>query len=156
MPELRDAAILFELRTNEAVNRYLDREPPTDISAVEQFIENRRADQAAFYYIIETMPDHRFAGTICLWNIDPVKKSGEVGYELLPEWQGKGIMSSALKQIIQFAFADLNLSIIEAVTKKDNQSSRILLERMGFSIAPDSNDPELADYFVFTLRKAST
>jgi ribosomal-protein-alanine N-acetyltransferase len=153
VPELADAVSLFELRTNEAVNRYLDREPPTHISAVEQFIESRRADQTAFYYIIETLPEHAFAGTICLWNIDLVQKSGEVGFELLPRFQGKGIMSSTLHQIIQFAFTDVGLEILDAVTKKGNQPSQTLLERMGFSRAPESNDPELADYFVYRLRK---
>jgi ribosomal-protein-alanine N-acetyltransferase len=153
LPELADAVSLFELRTNEAVNRYLDREPPTDMAAVEQFIESRRADQAAYYYVIETVPDRAFAGTICLWNIDPQKKSAEVGYELLPGFQGKGIMSLALHRLIQFAFTDVGLEVLEAITKKGNQPSRLLLERMGFSRAPEPTDPELADYFVYRLRK---
>ena len=119
IPEIADAVHLFQLRTNPAVNQYLDRTPPATIMEVEDFIEKRRADRQAYYFIIDLLPEKTVAGTICLWNIDPQLKSAEVGFELLPAFQGKGIMTTALGKLIQLAFRDWELDKIEAYTKKE-------------------------------------
>jgi ribosomal-protein-alanine N-acetyltransferase len=44
---------------------------------------------------------NQMIGSICLWNFQQTK-TAEVGFDLNPKFQGKGIMSELLKCIIQF------------------------------------------------------
>ncbi len=69
-PEKSDAANLFYLRTHPSVNKFIKRDLPKNISDAEKFIELRNADPNPFYFIIETLSNNEFAGTICLWNIN--------------------------------------------------------------------------------------
>ncbi len=153
-PEKSDATNLYYLRTHPIVNKFIERELPKNISDVEKFIELRNADPNPFYFIIETLPTNEFAGTICLWNINKENKYAEVGYELLPDFQGKGIMTSALRVITNFAFTELNIETIEAFTHSKNLSSRKLLEKFDFKLILDKTDPDNSNNIIYCLNKA--
>ena len=48
-------------------------------------------------------------GSICLWNFSVDRKKAELGYDLNPKYQNRGIMSEALNRVLNFGFLDLNL-----------------------------------------------
>ncbi len=81
-------------------------------------------------------------GTICLWNFSADNKKAEVGYDLNPLFQRKGMMSEALKSIISFGFNELNLDKIDAFTHKENESSKKLLEKNGFILMKKKKDKD--------------
>lgn len=56
----------------------------------------------------------------------------EIGYELLPDFQGKGIMQEAISKVIDFGILHIGLNSIEAYTHSKNQSSTRLLEKFNF------------------------
>ncbi len=153
VPEKSDAANLFILRSDPMVNKFIERVLPKDISDVEKFIAQRNADPNPFYFIIETLSNNEFVGTICLWNIDKENKYVEVGYELLPAFQGKGIMTSALQEIIRFAFTELNIETIGAFTHSENLSSRKLLEKFDFKPVLGKTDPDNSNNIIYCLKK---
>lgn len=152
-PEKSDVANLYYLRSHPLVKKFIERELPKNISDVEKFIELRNADPNPFYFIIETLPSNEFAGTICLWNINQENTYAEVGYELLPDFQGKGIMTSALREIIRFAFKELNIETIEAFTHSENHASRKLLEKFGFKLMAGKTDPDNSNNIIYSLKK---
>lgn len=82
----------------------------------------------------------KVVGTICLWNISVESKTGEVGYDLMPEYQGKGIMDEALGAVLKYAFNFVKFKTIEAYTHKDNSSSINLLERNKFTYEIDEGN----------------
>ena len=151
-PTKSDARDLYYLRAHPVVNKFIQRDIPKNIADVEKFIELRNADPDPFYFIIETLPSSEFAGTICLWNINKENKYAEVGYELLPAFQGKGIMTSALREIIKLAFTELNIETIEAITHAENLSSKKLLEKFNFKLIPGKADPDNSNNIIFCLR----
>ena len=55
-----------------------------------------------------------------------------MGYELTPEFQGKGFIQEALSKVINFGFNKLNLQIIEAFTDKNNKPSINALLKYNF------------------------
>ncbi len=63
---------------------------------------------------------------------DIEQKSSEVGYWLGEDRWGKGIASSALKGIVKFAFNDLKLERVFAVSFENNIASRRVLEKNNF------------------------
>lgn len=128
------AAALYELRSDELVNTYIHRHPPKGIEEIEEKIRgwqkgNREA--LSYYWVIES-EDGDVKGTICLWNLEYVSQTAEVGYELFPSAQGKGIMSRALFLVLQFAFQNLKLQRVLAYTHFENQASLRLLRSMKF------------------------
>jgi ribosomal-protein-alanine N-acetyltransferase len=63
-----------------------------------------------------------------------------LGYALALREQGKGMMSEALRLLISFAFAEMNLHRIMANFLPGNRRSRAVLERLGFAIEGDAKD----------------
>lgn len=90
------------------------------------------AGNESITWAITLEDDKKLIGTICLWNISEESAKAEVGYELMFEWQGKGIMQEALKAVIDYGFKVMGLQIIEAVLYPNNYRSVKLLERSNF------------------------
>jgi ribosomal-protein-alanine N-acetyltransferase len=81
-------------------------------------------------------------GTICLFSFSDETDKCEIGYELLTNFQGQGIMTEAVEKVIDFAFNTIKVQKIEAFFHIDNQSSIKLLEKFSFK---DSNKPDKTD-----------
>lgn len=77
--------------------------------------------------------NNRIVGSICLWNIYKEQAKAEIGYELMYEWQGKGIMQEAIQAIIDYGFKIMELQLIEAVPDPENIKSVKLLENNNFT-----------------------
>jgi ribosomal-protein-alanine N-acetyltransferase len=58
-----------------------------------------------------------------LLNIRKAENRAEIGYELLPSFQGKGIMHEAISEVIEFGFQEMQLQTIEAWSKIENFNS---------------------------------
>ncbi|MFK4323462.1 ribosomal-protein-serine acetyltransferase [Bacillus sp. RC55] len=74
----------------------------------------------------------KIAGTIGFNDIHKTNKIGIVGYWLGENFQGKGIMTKALKALIDYGFKELELNKIEIIVAAENKKSRALPERFGF------------------------
>lgn len=57
----------------------------------------------------------------------------EVGYMLLPEAWGQGFATEACQRLVQFGFENTALTQIVAVTDPDNEASKNILSKCGFS-----------------------
>jgi ribosomal-protein-alanine N-acetyltransferase len=131
-----DADALFVLRADANVARYVDRGLAKSADEVRAFIdrisEGITLGQWIFWAITRRDED-RLIGTICLWNFSNNRTTAEIGYELLPAHQGKGIMQEAARVVMDYSFAAMGLRCIKAVVHPDNAPSIRLLERNGFA-----------------------
>ncbi|HXS36296.1 MAG TPA: GNAT family protein [Flavipsychrobacter sp.] len=158
-PDIRDAKNMFALRTDKNVNKYLDRPLPDSIEEVALFIDklNKGIDEnTALYWIITLKDTTELIGTICYWNISKENHTAETGFELIPAFQGKGIMREALSKVIEFGFNTLHFHSITAWTHKDNYPSQKLLETNHFIRdtdleAENEGNEELADTVIYSL-----
>ena len=80
-------------------------------------------------------------GTSCVFSFSDENNKCEIGYELLTNFQGQGIMQEAVKKVIDYAFNTIKVQKIEAFFHRDNQGSIKLLEKCSFR---DSNEPDKA------------
>jgi ribosomal-protein-alanine N-acetyltransferase len=131
-----DALFISELRSNNEVNKYIERaksctheEALHFINKIAKLIEENRS----MYWAITIADENKMIGTICIWNISDDGYSGEIGYELLPAFQGKGYMHEALQAAISFAFSTLKLKEVTAFTHKENNASQNLLVKNNFT-----------------------
>ena len=79
----------------------------------------------------------------------------EVGFELFPGFQGRGIMKETLLEVVAFGFKQLKLKTITALTDPGNQPSIKLLQRAGFIADSDYSvvaKEEAGNLVVFYLK----
>ncbi|MEO6039390.1 MAG: GNAT family N-acetyltransferase [Saprospiraceae bacterium] len=150
---LNDAQNIFALRSDSEINKYLDRQPSKTVEDARNFINNvteKIKKNESIYWAITLTESKIFVGTICLFEFLDKHNKCEIGYELLSNFHGKGIMKEATSKVIEYAVQTMKVQTIEAFTHKNNQSSTKLLGKLEFrkSIEPDKTNP---DYYVFTF-----
>ena len=87
-----------------------------------------------------------------MWNFSKDYKTAEVGYDLNPNFQKKGVMSEALNSVVNFGFIELYIDRIEAFTHIQNENSKKLLVKNGFSIIEYRKDNNDLSNVVFEIR----
>jgi ribosomal-protein-alanine N-acetyltransferase len=126
---------IFALRSDDSVNKYLARKPSDSIDEARNFIriinENIQRNDSVYWAITLNGTDE-LNGAICLFNFSNDNLRAEIGYELLPGFQGKGIMQEAALKVIDFGIRHIGLTSIEAYAHSENQSSIRLLEKLNF------------------------
>jgi [ribosomal protein S5]-alanine N-acetyltransferase len=150
-----DQQDIWALRSDPEINKYLGRQPSKTIEDAINFINkvNENIEKhTALYWAITLTDTKTFVGTICLFDFSDEKNSCEIGYELMPKFQGQGLMKEATEVIIEYVFQTLKLSKIVAVTHCDNRSSTNLLTKFNF-VKSLENDKENPDLNIFTLTK---
>jgi [ribosomal protein S5]-alanine N-acetyltransferase len=146
-----DQQAVFDLRSDPEINKYLGRAPAKTIADAMQFISlinDNIQHNRSIYWAITLTETKAFAGSIGLFNFSVDNHTCEIGFELLTNYQGQGIMKDAAESVIRYAFRQLGVEIIEARTHSENRQSIKLLERLGFLPSPktDQQDPDLNTY----------
>ena len=151
-----DSPEIFFLRTDEGVNRYIERPKPENINGARDFIlktNNGIKQNEMIDWAIALKDSQKLIGTICFWNFSKDKSKAEIGFELNPDYHGKGIMNEALGIILEFGFNTITLNSIDAYTHKDNISSIKLLKKNQFELNTKLIDSENSNNIIFTLSK---
>ncbi|KIA89074.1 GNAT family N-acetyltransferase [Kaistella jeonii] len=149
-----DAVEILGIRSNEHINKFLHRVPPQNSFEALEFILNikrKSANNDIVFLAISVQNNPKLLGTICLWKFSEDRKTAELGYELLPEYHGKGIMSEAVNFILNYGFNDLNLNKIEAFTNKNNLNSIKLLQKSKFVLNENRRDKKFPENLIFEL-----
>jgi ribosomal-protein-alanine N-acetyltransferase len=136
---LEDADSVFILRSDEGVNTFIERERATSLQQAKDHIEmiNKSvANDEAILWVLEQKADQQFVGAICLWNISADRREAEIGYELLPQLQGRGYMQESIPIIIDYGFSKMRLEKIVALPHHGNSRSVKLLVQNGFVLTP--------------------
>ncbi|MBL4715434.1 MAG: GNAT family N-acetyltransferase [Bacteroidia bacterium] len=153
-----DDFAIFSLRSDASVNKYIDRPTSTTINEAKQFIikiHDGIKQNKSIYWVVCLQDDPSLIGTICLWNFSNDKACAELGYELNPSSQGKGLMDEALKSVINYSFHALGLNTIEAYTHKDNVGSTRMLVKNKFKHAPDRIDLDNSNNLIYYLNNTN-
>lgn len=133
----RDQVAIFQLHSDPEVQRYLSRKEPSNQQESLAFIRkiqdgvNRRA-WCYWGLRLQEDPEH-LIGTICLWQFNTEQTEAELGYDLLPTFQKRGLMQEAVETILRFAKDQLHLEKVAATVNTANQSSIRLLVRNNFN-----------------------
>ena len=155
-----DDVILF-LGLDEAVTKYIVRPENKKTKTISDAVN--RINELNIYietnqsitWGITLKDESPIIGSICLWNFSEDEKTGEVGYELIPNCQNKGIMSEALRAIIDFGFNELNLQKMEAFTHDENENSIKMLVKNGFSLNENRKDQTNESNSIFEIENSN-
>jgi [ribosomal protein S5]-alanine N-acetyltransferase len=140
----KDAAEIFALHSDKNVNKYLNRKPCNSLDDAKSFIQMILANEQkndSVYWAIGLRGTDTLIGTICLYDISASQERAEIGFELLPGYQGKGFMQEAVLAVIRFGKEQLGLQLIEAFTHAGNQASIRLLQKCRFQQGSVDKNP---------------
>src|SRR4051812_48731109 len=95
---INDEHEIFALRSDSEINKYLNRQIADTIDDARNFInvvnENINKNDS-LYWAITFSDKNILVGTVCLFGFSDENNSCEIGYELLTNFQGQGIMKEA-------------------------------------------------------------
>jgi RimJ/RimL family protein N-acetyltransferase len=128
------AAPFSREQSDEAIDRYL-----------------ATFDREGFSFFAATLRDTgAFAGTIGLQTMRDVvpnlpQPAVEIGWRLTQAAQGQGLATEGALAIVDFAFHQLGLAEVVAITALPNQASRRVMEKLGMTHRPelDFNHPRV-------------
>ena len=153
LKNIDDCAISL-LHSDDRVNKYIERPKQKSIVEAKAFITriNKGIKQNKWIYkAICLKGSQGLIGTICVWKFSDDKLTAELGYELNPANQGKGLMNEAVTCIIKFSFETLGIKTLEAFVHKDNTKSAQLLVKNNFKLDRNRKDKENKNNLIFTL-----
>jgi RimJ/RimL family protein N-acetyltransferase/uncharacterized glyoxalase superfamily protein PhnB len=146
-----DANEIFLLRSDDNVNKYIDRQRAKTIEDARQFIEKMLTNienNQCLWWAVTLKTESVLAGAFLIWNINKENATAEIGYELLPAYHGKGIAQEAMQAALKFGFNSLKFNSIAAVVHKENISSVKILERNNFELKGEI-ESNLLEYILF-------
>lgn len=130
-----DIPQLYRLRSDEQIMKYIPRPVATAPDEIAEFLrltDEKIASNEMINWKISIKGDPTLIGTIGFYYIKPEHYRAEIGYMLLPEFQGKGYVTEAIAAVINYGFEAMGLHSIEALVDPENIASCAVLEKCGF------------------------
>ena len=130
-----DVDDIFRIMSDPRVKRYFGSLPmvaPVEAEQRVQRIQTAFQEHSGIRWAIADRANGQLIGTAGFWRLIKPHFRAEVGYELAPEWWGRGVMTEALGALLGFGFTRMGLHSIEAQIHPDNSASRRVLEKLGF------------------------
>ncbi len=130
-----DVLEIFALRSDKEVMKYIPRplvKTMEDAMAHIVMIDEKIESNEGINWAITLKDSPKLIGIIGHYRIKPEHFRAEIGYMLLPEYQGQGILSEAIKEVVNYGFEVMKLHSIEAIIDPENHASEKVLQKNGF------------------------
>ena len=156
---INDVESLVENANNANIAKFMtDMFPhPYTKSNAESFISFATKDDPVHIFAIEV--DGKAIGGIGIHpQTDVMRKNAELGYWLGQNYWGKGIITRAVQQMVDFGFKTFDITRIYARPYHTNIASQRVLEKAGFTLEAKFEktifkDGEFLDELVYAIRK---
>jgi ribosomal-protein-alanine N-acetyltransferase len=126
---------IFTLRSDTETMKYIPRplvKTKEDVLAHIAMIDEKIENNEGINWAITLKGNPKLIGIIGHYRIKPEHYRAEIGYMLLPEYHGKGIITEAIKEVVNYGFRIMKLHSIEAVIDPENIASENVLQKNGF------------------------
>lgn len=95
---------------------------------------NLELNEKGIWWAVCSVKNDEFIGAGGLNDLCKEKKKAELGFWLLPEHWGKGIMKEAVPLIAKYAFEKLGLNKIEGLVETENNKCKRAIEKLNFKL----------------------
>ncbi len=132
-PTEADIPYVFSATRVPGFNDGMEWDPPTDLSELSQPLQGSRlawATGEAFAFTIEALQSGIFLGRVVIQKTTQ-SDVWKIGFWTHPQHQRKGYMTESAQAILEFGFAQLEATQIEASYALWNHASRRVLEKVG-------------------------
>lgn len=155
--KLSDLESIAAYGCNPKITKFMSDAFPDSVEKWQKFLEFSVSDESILYFAIEI--NEKAVGAIGISQQTGVmRKNAELGYWLGEEFWGNGIITEAIREIVQIAFEKLGIVRIFAKPFETNIASHKALEKAGFKLEARFEkivfkNGEFLDEFVYAIRK---
>lgn len=132
--DANDLDDMFALYSDRTVNEFLPWFPHDSIEKTQKFLNNVLLKEyekpIGYWYAIQLKENNRVVGFVVLHNIDVEMGSGDLGYALLQEYWGKGLVTECCLAVIEQLKID-GFTYITATHDKNNLKSGRVMQKIG-------------------------
>ena len=132
---MKDKHEVFAMRSDKNLMRFIARPPARSLKEAEDHVKMIRKSirkNEIFHWGITLKGEKKVIGMIGFYRMVPEHYRTEVGYIMMGEYHGKGIMDEALKAVLQFGFQKIGFHQIEGIIDPRNKASEKLLLKNKF------------------------
>ncbi|WP_028889680.1 GNAT family N-acetyltransferase [Tenacibaculum ovolyticum] len=143
-----DAELIQQIMSTPKFIKYVGDRKINSIEDAKKYIQTKMLPQlhklGFSSYTLITKIDGNKVGTCGLFNREGIDGI-DIGFGLLPQYEGLGYAYEASNRVMKAAFEDFKLKAIKGITSKENISSQRLLEKLGLEMTgttklPDENE----------------
>lgn len=136
--ELRptDAEAFYAILADPEVMRYYGSEAHESLTQTRALIarlQKSYGHRLSMRWAVTLAREDRLIGSVSFWHFDEDYQRAETGYDLHPAFWGQGIMAEALSAVLTYGFTEMNLHRVEANIDMQNERSKRLLLKLGFT-----------------------
>lgn len=145
--ERSDSEVIYSILSDEKAMIYYGIYPIESIDIAQWFINQYISgffSETIIRWGITLKSTGQLIGTCGYQGLNEGASRAELGYELKPEFWGKGYMHEALSHVIQWGFEQFDLNRIEALIYPENRASENVVRQLGFTF-----EGKLAEYAYF-------
>jgi RimJ/RimL family protein N-acetyltransferase len=103
-------------------------------------VDDVEAGRIWFFTIIPDSADGTAAGTVCVWDHDWNGQTiNEIGWMVVPEAQGRGLATEAVRAVLDRARSENRWDVIYAFPAETNGPSNAICRKTGFSKIGESD-----------------
>jgi [ribosomal protein S5]-alanine N-acetyltransferase len=131
-----DVNEILELRGNPQTMKFIPRplaKTTNDAIAHITMIDEKIINNEGINWGITLKGDPKLLGIIGHYRIQKENFRAEIGYMLNPKFHGKGIITEAIREVVNYGFDNMNLHSIEGVIDPENFASEKVLQKNGFT-----------------------
>ena len=131
-----DAKALHALYGDAENLRYWSTGPSPDLDSTRKMLRWHISFHPFHYalWAVEEKKSRKVAGMINYHRRDMREKRADMGWLLLPVFQGKGYMAEAGRAVLRHVLDDLGVHKVEAQIRRENKPSANLARRLGFRL----------------------
>ncbi|WP_298311125.1 GNAT family N-acetyltransferase [uncultured Aquimarina sp.] len=100
-------------------------------------------NETGIWWAVCSKGDGEFLGAGGLNDLNKENKKAEIGFWLLPENWGKGLMTETIPLILQHAFETIGLNRIEGFVETENLNCKKALAKLQFNLEGTMQDCEI-------------
>jgi len=144
----KDAELIYQLMNSPKFIKYVGDRQLYSVEDAEKYIQDKMLPQLhSIGYSNYSLINKKTGAKIGICGL--YKREGldgiEIGFGILPPYEGLGYAFESSSRLIKAGFEELEISEIKAITNKENISSQSLLYKLGFKhegtiMLPNEND----------------
>ena len=149
-----DAILIYELMNTPKFIQFVGNRNIQSIEEARAYIRKKMLPQLHSLgysnYTIIRKEDNKKLGACGLYNREGLDGI-DIGFGLLPQYEGKGYAFEASQRILKAAIEDFKIKSIKSITSKENLGSQALLKKLGFRVSGSITLPgETEELILFT------
>ncbi len=133
--EDKDSVNFYRYFTDPEVSKFVLTETPRNFEEARRellYWKNVFYTNEGIYFTIADKKTDEMIGSVGVSTYSSYHNRIEISYDMGKEFWGKGIMSKAVKAMVEYVFETLNINRLEAATAIGNEASVMVLKKCGF------------------------